>query len=81
MNLEGIVLNEMGLIEKDSMCFTYMWNLKNKINSNNNKSGNKFIDTESILRDTRREGHWGEKKAKRMRRAVQVGSCKVDVGM
>ena len=35
----------------------HMWNLQNKIN--NNKSGNKLIDTANVLRDTRWEGLWG----------------------
>ena len=42
--------------------FLYMWNLKNKINNKSNKSGNKLIDTENILRDTRWEESSGDKK-------------------
>ena len=56
----------------------YMWNLKNKINTNNhNKSENKSIDIETILRTTRWEGDWGdEKKAKGLR-----DSCRIDMDM
>ena len=44
-----------------------MWNL-NKINNNNNKSRNKLIDTENILKATRQERVGGDKgKAKGLR--------------
>ena len=41
----------------------YMWKLKNKIN--NNKNGDKLIDTENILRATRSEGGRGAAKKKK----------------
>ena len=45
-----------------------MWNLKNKMN-NNDKSGNKLVDTKNILRATRWEEVGGmAKKAKGLRR-------------
>ena len=38
-----------------------MWNLKNKIDNNNNDDDrNKLIDTENILSATRWEGDWGD---------------------
>ena len=56
MDLESIALSA----DKERQMtynFTYMWNLKNKIN--NNKNGNKLMDTENILRATRWEEGWG----------------------
>ena len=57
MDLEGIALN--GVSQRMPYDFTYMWNLKNKINNNNKRNRNKLIDTENIWRVTRWERGWG----------------------
>ena len=65
MDLEGTVQNEMGQIEKDKYhMISCTCGIKEQ-NNNNNKSRNKLMDTENILRVTRSEGVRGmEKKGK-----------------
>lgn len=54
MVLERTVLNGVSQSDKDMPHgFAYMWKLNNKINNDDNKSGNKLIDTGGILRGTR----------------------------
>ena len=48
MDLEGSMLSGISQTEKDKYHdFTYMWNLKKKINDEEN--GNKFINTKNPL--------------------------------
>ena len=57
MDLGGIMLSEISLTEKDRVYdFTYMWNLKNKINTQNR---NRLIDTENRERCQIRRGLGG----------------------
>ena len=59
MDLGDIVLNEMGQTKTHTSDFTYMQNLKNKTNEQNE---NRLIDTEmkwAFARDTKL-GHVGE---------------------
>ena len=55
MDLEGIVLSKTNRERQMPHDFTYMWNLKNKIN---NKNRNKLIDTEKKLMIARGERDW-----------------------
>ena len=45
MGLKDITDNEISQTEEDKYCifFTYMWNLKNKMNENNNKKRCTFL--------------------------------------
>ena len=84
LNLEGIVLSKTNRERQMPHDFTYMWNLKNKINKQN---GNILLDTENILMlpDLRWLGEWVQNEGIKKYKLVAltcvdqwVGQCPQD---
>ena len=61
VDLEGITLSEISLTEKDKNHMTCTWNLKNKEQNKQTKSGNRLLKTENKLS----EGKWGDEQTQR----------------
>ena len=56
MDLVGIMRSEISQRKTSAILFTYMWNLKSKINKQNK---DQVMDTQIKLMVPRREGCWG----------------------